>query len=111
MPVLPPYRNQSLDLLCKSIHWFLYKRNNGTEWVKLIINVYEVLMNYMELSAITDTIHTKTVSGEKCCYINLKYLDDTASNKSEIIPSNKTLKFRDERKVLLFQQKLVLFYL
>ena len=68
-------------------------------------------MNYMELSAITDTIHTKTVSGEKWCYIHLKYLDDTASNKSEIIPSNKTLKFRDERKVLLFQQKLVLFYL
>ena len=68
-------------------------------------------MNYMELSAITDTIHTPTVSGEKWCYIHLKYLDDTASNKSEISPSNKTLKFRDERKVLLFQQKLVLFYL
>ena len=25
--VLPSYRNQSIDLLCKSIDWFLYEGN------------------------------------------------------------------------------------
>ena len=29
MPVLPSYRNQSFDLLSKSIDWFLYKDNTG----------------------------------------------------------------------------------
>ena len=28
-PVLPSYRNQSIDLLCKSIEWFLYEGNTG----------------------------------------------------------------------------------
>ena len=28
--VLPSYRNQSIDLLCKSIDWFLYEGNTGT---------------------------------------------------------------------------------
>ena len=27
MPVLPPYRNQSIDLHSKSINWFLYEGN------------------------------------------------------------------------------------
>ena len=27
MPVLPSYRNQSIDLLCKSMDWFLYEGN------------------------------------------------------------------------------------
>ena len=29
-----PYRNQSIDLHNKSIDWFLYEGNTGTEWVK-----------------------------------------------------------------------------
>ena len=33
MPVLPSYRNQSIDLLCKSIDWFLYEGNTGIYWV------------------------------------------------------------------------------
>ena len=36
MPVLPSYRNQPIDLLCKSIDWFLYEGNIGISWVKLI---------------------------------------------------------------------------
>ena len=28
-PKLPSYRNQSIDLLCKSICWFLYDGNFG----------------------------------------------------------------------------------
>ena len=34
MPVSPPYRNQSIDLLCKSTDWFLYKGNTGINVVK-----------------------------------------------------------------------------
>ena len=29
VPVLSLYRNQSIDLLCKSIDWFLYEGNTG----------------------------------------------------------------------------------
>ena len=29
MPVLPSYRNQSIDLMWKSIDWFLYEGNTG----------------------------------------------------------------------------------
>ena len=29
MSLLSLYRNQSIDLLCKSVDWFLYKGNNG----------------------------------------------------------------------------------
>ena len=29
MPVLPSYRNQSIDLHRKSIDWFLYEGNSG----------------------------------------------------------------------------------
>ena len=31
--MLPSYRNQSIDLLCKSINWFLYGCNASIEWV------------------------------------------------------------------------------
>ena len=33
MPVLTSYRNQSMDLLCKSIDWFLYEGKTGIYWV------------------------------------------------------------------------------
>ena len=42
MPVLLSYRNQSVDLLCKSIDWFLYEGNTGTSWVK-IKNTLQIL--------------------------------------------------------------------
>ena len=32
--MLPSYRNQSIDLHSKSIDWFLYEGNTGTQWVK-----------------------------------------------------------------------------
>ena len=35
MPGLLSYRNQSIDLLCKSIDWFLYGVNTGIQWVNL----------------------------------------------------------------------------
>ena len=34
MPVLPSYRNESIDLQSKSIDWFLYEGNTGIQWVK-----------------------------------------------------------------------------
>ena len=40
--VLLSYRNQSIDFLCKSIGWFLYKGNTGTGWV----NNLEIFFNF-----------------------------------------------------------------
>ena len=34
MSVLPPYRNQSIDLLSKSTDWFLHGGNTDIKWVK-----------------------------------------------------------------------------
>ena len=36
MPVLPSYRNQSIDLVCKSIDWFLYEGSTGIQWVNTV---------------------------------------------------------------------------
>ena len=33
------YRNQSIDLLCKSMDWFLYNNSLRHEWVKQLIDV------------------------------------------------------------------------
>ena len=41
MPKLPPYRNQSIDLLSKSIDCFLYDGNFGIYWV----NIYKDSQN------------------------------------------------------------------
>ena len=35
MPVLLSYIKQSIDLLFKSIDWYLYESNTGISWVKL----------------------------------------------------------------------------
>ena len=40
MPLLPSYRNHSIDLLRKSTDWFLYESINGTEWVKQLLAFY-----------------------------------------------------------------------
>ena len=37
--MFPSYRNQSVDLLCKSIDWFLYDGNIGRYRVNLYKNV------------------------------------------------------------------------
>ena len=34
--MLHSYRNQSIDLQCKSIEWFLFENNTGVIWVKEI---------------------------------------------------------------------------
>ena len=40
--LLPSYRNQlSIDLLCKSIDWFLYTGNTGIEWVNMVILLFK----------------------------------------------------------------------
>ena len=46
MPVLPSYRNQSIDLQSKSIDWFLYKGNTGTSLC---------LKRYFTLQVVQDT--------------------------------------------------------
>ena len=48
MPVLPSYRNQSNDLLCKSIDWFLHEGNpafNGIvslDWGVIALQILEL---------------------------------------------------------------------
>ena len=34
MPVLPSYRNQPIDLMCKSVDWFLHEDITSISWVK-----------------------------------------------------------------------------
>ena len=36
--MLPSHRNQSIDLLCRSIDWFLYEGNTGILWVNRSID-------------------------------------------------------------------------
>ena len=66
----------------------------------LMTNEYEILINEMEINAVIDTACTKTVSGENWFQNYLKCLDDTGLNKVKIIPSKKTFKFGDGRKVI-----------
>ena len=55
MPVSPPYRNQSIDLLCKSIDWFLYKGKTG-------INVLNVVKFRNSMIRIVGLINYKTIN-------------------------------------------------
>ena len=48
MPVLPSYRNQSIDLLCKSIDLFLYDGNTGIKWAKLKQNLEMILYTWVK---------------------------------------------------------------
>ena len=36
MPVLPSYRSQSIDLMCKSNDWLLYEGNTVIQWYKVV---------------------------------------------------------------------------
>ena len=67
----------------------------------LMTNEYEILINEMEVNAVIDTACTKTVSAENWFQNYLKCLDDTALNKVKVIPSEKTFKFGDGRKIVL----------
>ena len=47
--MFPTYRNQSIDLQCKSIDWFLYERNIGMKKVNdkpiCILDVYVITID------------------------------------------------------------------
>ena len=43
MPVLPSYRNQSIDLHSKSIDWFLYEGNTGTNGLRNVNGLMLIL--------------------------------------------------------------------
>ena len=42
VPVLPSYRNQSIDLHSKSVDCFLYEGNTGTSWVNIKFKLDEL---------------------------------------------------------------------
>ena len=76
------------------------KSDNEEVNIILMMNEYEILINKMEVNAVIDTACTKTVSGENWFQNYLKCLDDTALNKVKVIPSEKTFKFGDGRKIV-----------
>ena len=57
MPVLPSYRNQSIDLLCKSIDWFLYEDNTGIWWVNIKNSAEETLLGIKFVSKLSFENH------------------------------------------------------
>ena len=59
MPVLPSYRNQSID------NWFLYEANTGNEWVKL--EIQKMLFSHLKFgkSSSVEITSVITVSGTK----------------------------------------------
>ena len=48
VPVLPSYRNQSIDLQSKSFDRFLYEGNNGTSWVKVVSTCFCFKKSFFE---------------------------------------------------------------
>ena len=48
MPLLPSYRNQLIDLLCKSVDWFLYEGNTGTS-VLFQVTSFVIFDNFDDL--------------------------------------------------------------
>ena len=51
MPVLPSYRHQSIDLLCKSIDWFLYEGNTGGKCINADVSKNANIMTVSAFSS------------------------------------------------------------
>ena len=83
--------------------------DNYDEEVNIILmtSQYEILVNEMEVNAIIDTVCTKIGPGKNWFHNFLKCLDDTALNKVKIVPSEKTFKFGDGRKVFSTFQAII----
>ena len=54
VPVI--YRNQSIDLQSKSVHWFLYDRDLHHERVKALIQSYNVALALIKISQISKRV-------------------------------------------------------
>ena len=59
MKEVPSYRNQTTDLLYKSIDWFLYDRDSGHERVNMVVIIsflfkilYQPKFGYMTMTVI-----------------------------------------------------------
>ena len=63
MPVLPSYRNQSIDVHSKSIDWFLYESNTSTQWVNYIPRNEEHSLRFYFLGSFF-ILELKTLTGE-----------------------------------------------
>ena len=72
MPVLPAYRNQSIDLHTKSIDWFLYEGSTGIYWVNQITRL--IVINITPLTEFFCNFHLGDLklSAAKRYYIQYK---------------------------------------
>ena len=55
MPVLPSYKNQSTDLLCKSVDWFLYDGNTG-----IYLNLTPIKFNSLMVRLLSTVFYAHT---------------------------------------------------
>ena len=74
MPVLPSYRNQSIDLLCKSVDCFLYESNTSIWWVKNKFQKKEIVSGISSESVRKGQIgkQPELVRG-KCLFTHVKW--------------------------------------
>ena len=66
MKEAPSYRNQTTDLLCKSMDWFLYDRDLGHERVNMVViisflfkTLYQPKFGYMTMTVIIIFVNNK----------------------------------------------------
>ena len=77
------YRNQSIDVLCKSIDWFLYHRDLRHERVKAKITPLEQLLKFREPLAVgTSTKKIRNVLEIYCLYTLLNDPKKSKENTS-----------------------------
>ena len=63
------FRNQSFDLLCKSMDWFLYDRNLRHERVKEMINLWCMVQLKTRRFQENSLFKNKWLCRTSCCYI------------------------------------------
>ena len=79
MPVLPSYRNELIDLLCKSIDWFLYEGNTDISWVKCyyeglkdsFVTVFKILQSDLKNGPCSLGVHYESLDQMVKIYLTM----------------------------------------
>ena len=81
-PILLSYRNQSTDLYCKSIEWFLLECSIGMIWVKLEIRQWDYYA--INVFRFTSVLRSTVWLGEFFLMSNVRFGMILSSNTSEL---------------------------